>query len=125
WLGYEAPCFRGVVLTEYENGHWRQDRPSAATIVRLMPKPTDPALLSIVPTVREEIRLQRTGNDVLFCMGRPVAMHAASSQDPEESRCGLNQPATDIAIRRNWFKLIPGAVTYIAYGELPSEESRK
>lgn len=121
WLGQESPCFRGVVLVQYENNRWRPDRPVSATYtLRLMPKPDDPAITDVVPTVRQEIRLERIGTDTLLCMGRAVAMH-----DPEGYRCGLTRPASEIAIRRDWFRALPGAVDYIAYSELPSEQARK
>lgn len=118
WLGLREPLFRGSILTEYAEGHWRPERAWSTNVARLPPLPGDQSVKVVKPTVREEIRLHRIGTDVLYCVGRPVAM-----RDPEGYRVGLIQPTT-IVVRRDWFKNVPGAVDYLAYCELPSLEAR-
>ena len=114
WLGMREPLFRGAVLTDYSEGTWRPERTWSTTPDRISPdRPKD------VPLLRQEYRLERTGTEALYCMGRPLAM-----RDPEGYRCGLILPNT-LIIRRDWFQRLPGAVDYIAYTELPSEEARQ
>lgn len=119
-LGLDEPLFRGAVLTEYSDGRWRPERSWSTTPSQLAAKPgaSGPANATI-PTVRQEIHLERIGNEVLYCVGRPVAM-----RDPEGYRCGLILP-NSIVVRRDWFARLPGAVDYIAYSQFPTPESRQ
>ena len=124
WLGHREPLFRGVMLTDYESGRWRPSRLATEMSKRIFATPEDSAASSIprtevAPTIRQEIKLEPIGNDILFCMGHAVAM-----RDPENFRCGDRQQLNDIAVRRTWFKDLSGAVDYVAYSELPSPDSR-
>ena len=118
-LGHPEPLFRGVMLIDYEEGRWRPNRFASEQVERLIEQPPAPASnRSASPTttlVRQEIRLERLGNDILFCQGRAVAM-----SDSEGYRCGRNRYLEGIAVRRDWFKELPGAVDYVAYSELPA-----
>ncbi len=126
WLGQPEPLFRGVILTDYDGGRWRPHRLSTEYTVRLFADPpngsgsSSPAATTAMPVVRQEIHLDQNLHDVLFCLGRAVAMH-----DPEGDRCGNKQVLNDIAVRQNWFKKLSGAVDYIAYSELPPPETRR
>ncbi len=113
-LGLDEPLFRGAVLTEYSDGRWRPERNWSTTPSLLAAKPG-----ATIPTVRQEIHLERIGNDVLYCVGRPLAM-----RDPEGYRCGLILPNA-IVVRRDWFARQPGAVDYITYSQVPTPESRQ
>ena len=117
-LGHPEPLFRGVMLVDYEEGRWRPNRFASEQVERLIEKPREPAVdrssLPATTLVRQEIRLERIGNDILFCLGRAVGM-----SDSEGYRCGRNRYLDGIAIRRDWFKELPGAVDYIAYSEMP------
>lgn len=118
-VGLDEPLFRGAVLTEYSEGRWRPERSWSTTPSRLPARPGDAGLPATAATVRQEIRLERIGTDVLYCIGRPLAM-----RDPEGFRCGLIQPNA-IVVRRDWFARLPGAVDYIAYTHSPTSESRQ
>ncbi len=117
-LGHPEPLFRGVMLVNYEEGRWWPNRFASEQVERLVEMPREPAVdrssLPATTLVRQEIRLERIGNDILFCLGRAVAM-----RDPDGFRCGRNRYLDGIAIRRDWFKELPGAVDYIAYSEMP------
>lgn len=119
-LGLDEPLFRGAVLTEYSDGRWRPERNWSTTPSLLAAKPAaNGSASAAVPTVRQEIHLERIGNDVLYCVGRPLAM-----RDPEGYRCGLILPNA-IVVRRDWFARLPGAVDYIAYSPFPTPELRQ
>jgi transglutaminase-like putative cysteine protease len=111
-LGLREPLFAGTILTAYSEGRWRPER-ELMLPQRLEALPTDvkPAVGS---TVRQEIRLERIGTNVLPCIGRAVAM-----RDPEGFRCGSLR-TDSLVVRRHWFEILPGAVDYIAYSEIPS-----
>ena len=124
WLGHPEPLFRGVILTDYKGGRWRPYRLATEYKVQLFPKPDDArmprtAAGTVIPTIRQEIRLEYHANDVLFCMGRAVAM-----RDLEEDGCGRRQLLNDIAIRKDWFRTLSGSVDYVAYSELPEPDAR-
>ena len=118
-LGHPEPLFRGVMLVNYEEGRWWPNRFASEQVERLVEMPREPAVdrssLPATTLVRQEIRLERIGNDILFCLGRAVAM-----RDPDGFRCGRNRYLEGIAVRRDWFKELPGAVDYVAYSELPA-----
>jgi len=116
WLGLREPLFRGAVLTEYGDGRWRPER-GWGTPIRI---PSDPKLLEpAIPLVRQEIRLERLGNGVLPCIGRPLVMH-----DAEGYRCALVIQIAGLTVRRPYFEQVAGPVDYVAYTELPSLEQR-
>lgn len=116
WLGLREPLFRGAVMTEYDNGRWRPER-GWGTPIRI---PADPANIDpAVPLIRQEIHLERLGNGVLPCIGRPLSMH-----DHEGYRCALILEVAGLAVRRPYFEQIAGPVDYVAYSELPSEARR-
>lgn len=124
WLGHPEPLFRGVILTDYKEGRWRPHRLATEQTVQLFPKPDDPRIQvaipgAAIPTVRQEIHLDQNSNDILFCLGRAVAM-----RDAEDYRVGRRQLLNDIVVRRDWFKKLSGAVDYIAYSELPPPDAR-
>ncbi len=115
-LGLREPLFAGAMLTEYAEGRWRPERGfSTSVILGASPKDAKPA---VGATVRQEIRLERIGTNVLPCIGRAVAM-----RDPAGDRCGRIR-SDSIVTRRDWFEILPGAVDYVAYTELPSGEVR-
>ena len=116
-LGHPEPLLRGVMLINYEEGRWWPNRFAAEQVERLLEEPPAPdrSLSSTTTLVRQEIRLERIGNDILFCLGRAVGM-----SDSEGYRCGRNRYLDGIAVRRDWFKELPGAVDYIAYSEMPT-----
>ena len=126
WLGHPEPLFRGVILTDYESGRWRPYRLATEMDVRLFTSPTDPTFIAVngagfPPTVRQEIKLEPAGNDILFCMGHAVAMR---DTDPEEYRCGRRQQLNDIAVRLPWFRELSGPVDYVAFSKLPPPDAR-
>lgn len=115
-LGLREPLFAGAMLTVYSEGRWRPEREWGLT-KQLEAQPED--VKPVTPaTVRQEIRLERIGTNVLPCIGRAIAM-----RDPEGYRCGRLR-ADSIVSRRPWFELLPGAVDYVAYTELPLGEVR-
>ena len=118
-LGHPEPLFRGVMLINYEEGRWWPNRFASEQVERLLEEPPSPVPgRSASPTttlVRQEIRLERIGNDILFCLGQAVGM-----SDSEGYRCGRNRYLDGIAVRRDWFMELPGAVDYFAYSELPT-----
>jgi hypothetical protein len=118
-LGTREPLFRGAILTEYRDGRWRPERSWSGGATSLLPaQPDDPTIKQIVPTVRQEIHLERIGSDVLPCLGRAVAM-----RDPEGYKCARMQTTGNLALRRDWFKNLPGAVDYVAYTPLPTSST--
>jgi len=116
-LGHAEPLFRGTVLTEYSQGNWRPER--EWTWDKIPARPDDKAFREAVPTVRQEIRLERIGTNVLYHLGRIVAM----CDSLEGVRCGLILP-NSIIIRRDWFEALSGPVNYLAYSEIPSSNPR-
>ena len=127
WMGHPEPLFRGVILTDYKAGRWRPYRLATEHTVQLFPKPDDPrvprtAAGTVIPTIRQEIHLDQNSNDILFCLGRAVAMRQMG--DPEEYRVGRRQSLNDITVRRDWFQKLSGGVDYIAYSELPAPNAR-
>ena len=124
WLGHPEPLFRGVMLVDYEGGRWRPHRLATEHKVQLFPTPEHKnmprtAAGAVIPTVRQEVHLEQTSNDILFCLGRAVAM-----RDLEGDSCARRQLLNDIAIRKDWFKTISGGLDYVAYSELPPPEAR-
>lgn len=115
-LDTREPLFRGAVLTEYFDGRWRPERAWSGGATSLLPaQPDDSSIKQIVPTVRQEIRLERIGSDVLPCLGRAVAM-----RDLEGDKCARMQTTGNLALRRDYFKKLPGAMDYVAYTPLPT-----
>lgn len=118
-LGHPEPLFRGVMLVNYEAGRWWPNRLASEQTERLFINPSEPAPgTAPTPVVRQEIRLEPIGNDILFCQGRAIAM-----RDSENFRCGQNRYLEGIAIRRDWFKELSGPVDYIAFSELPAADN--
>jgi hypothetical protein len=117
-LGMREPLFRGAVLTDYFDGRWKPERIWSAATTLLPAMPDDPIIKTVVPTIRQEIRLERIGTDILPCLGSPIAM-----RDPEGYRCGRLQSSNNLVVRRDWFKSLPGAVDYIAYTAAPGSQS--
>lgn len=113
-MGMREPLFRGAVLTDYSDGRWKPERIWSAATTLLPAMPDDPLIKTVVPTIRQEIHLERLGTDILPCLGHPVAM-----RDPEGYRCGRMQSSNNLVVRRDWFKSLPGAVDYIAYTPAP------
>jgi hypothetical protein len=111
-IGMREPLFRGAVMTEYVAGRWRPER-STHTAPLLPPAP-DPTTEMGRSTVRQEIHLDRSGSDMLLCLGQPVAM-----RNPDDWRCGRLQISNNLIIRREKFRSQPGAFDYIAYTMLP------
>ncbi len=118
-LGHPEPLFRGMMLVNYEEGRWWPNRFASEQVERLLEEPTAPvpnrSSSSTTTLVRQEIRLERIGNDILFCLGRAIGM-----SDSDGYRCGRNRYLDGIAVRRDWFKELPGAVDYVAYSEMPT-----
>ena len=128
WLGHPEPLFRGVILTDYKEGRWRPHRLATEQTVQLFPVPDDPRILFatsgvVIPTVRQEIHLDQNLHDILFCMGRAVAM-TDDMRETERYRVGRRQLLNDVVVRREWFKELSGGVDYIAYSELPPPDAR-
>ncbi|MDB5343632.1 MAG: transglutaminase domain protein [Schlesneria sp.] len=109
-IGMREPLFRGAVMTEYVSGRWRPERATHTT--PLLPPAPDPAMGRL--TVRQEIHLDRSGAEMLLCLGQPVAM-----RNPDDYRCGRFQISNNLIVRRDMFKTLPGAFEYIAYTPLP------
>lgn len=106
-LGMEEPYFRGAVMTEYDKGKWfpeRNDQP--VRMGRVYNK----------PGIRQEIVLEPSTDEVLFCMGTPVAAEMLSRRED----CFLNL-STGIMVRetRPESRERVQFVTYIA--PLPEE----
>ena len=71
-LGYDEPMFRGAVLREYQNGSW-----SAGTLEqtyrRTVSEPPEKGL------IRQEIRMEPIGTDILFAVHPVVACKLVDS----------------------------------------------
>jgi transglutaminase-like putative cysteine protease len=111
-IGMREPLFRGAVMTEYLDGRWRPERSTHTT--PLLPSAPNPGTAVGKSTVRQEIHLDRTGSDMLLCLGQPIAM-----RDPEDYRCGRFQISNNLIVRRDMFKSMAGAFDYVAYTPLP------
>ncbi len=114
-LGLREPLFRGAILPQYDKGSWLPEREWGVTSIMLEKR--EPVEFG-VPTVRQEIRLERIGTNVLPCIGKAIAMW-----DPEGWRVGRMQPNA-IVVRRPMFENHSGTLTYSAYTVLPSSADR-
>lgn len=111
-IGMREPLFRGAVMTEYQEGRWRPERSTHTT--PLLPSAPNPATTAGRSTVRQEIHLDRSGSDMLLCLGQPIAM-----RDPDDYRCGRFQISNNLIVRRDMFKSLPGGFDYFAFTPLP------
>ncbi len=71
--GLAEPLFRGAVLTTYRRGRWGSVRLNENDVQPLFPNYDS-------NSVRQEIRLEPIGTDVLFCLGRPMRLTDESGQ---------------------------------------------
>lgn len=71
-LGMEEPYFRGAVMTEYDRGHWYPERND---------QPVRMSRIYNRPGVRQQIVLEPTTDEVLFCMGTPAAAEILSRRE--------------------------------------------
>lgn len=106
-LGSAEPLFRGAVLATYANSRWEPDKQSDAN-----PQPIAPSSESTF--VRQEIRLEPIGTDVLFCMGRPIKLI-----DQRGKSTGYYRMLSGLAIRGPSFPK-SGTVRYTIDSELPA-----
>ena len=106
-LGSTEPLFRGAVLTTYTNSRWLPDNVSEMN---------SPVIVSSPETtfVRQEVRLEPIGTDVLFCMGRPIKL-----TDKDKKSTAHYRSLSDLAIRGPDFPK-SGAVRYTVESELPA-----
>lgn len=106
-LGLSEPLFRGAVLTNYAAGNWKPIS-SGSMIISMIPRKYEPeSEHAIQPAFRQEIHLERIGTSVLYCLGRPLAM-----RDRDWARVANTEVSSQLAIRRDWFESLPGAVEY-------------
>ncbi|MFO1044347.1 MAG: transglutaminaseTgpA domain-containing protein [Planctomycetaceae bacterium] len=116
-LGMSEPMFRGAVLTNYAAGNWKPIS-SGNTIISIIPRAYDSlSKTSVEAAFRQEIHLERIGTNVLYCLGRPLAM-----RDREGSRVANSEVSSQLAIRRDWFESLPGAVEYIVFTGPPKPD---
>ncbi|MBI1346856.1 DUF3488 domain-containing protein [bacterium] len=109
-LGMEEPYFRGAVMTEYERGNWypeRNDQP--VRMSRIFNK----------PGIRQEVVMEPTVEEVLFCVGTPAAAEMLSRR--EDIFLHLS---TGIMVRETRPESRE-RVHYISYVEPISEELRR
>ena len=106
-LGTAEPLFRGAVLATYANNRWLPDNISDASS-----QPIAPSHESTF--VRQEIRLEPIGTDVLFCMGRPIKLI-----DQRERPSGEYRLLSGLAVRGPAFPKL-GTVRYTVDSELPA-----
>jgi len=66
-LGLAEPLFRGAVLTAYDAGRWNSDQ-HTSFLTKVFERTLKDA------DVRQEIRLEPSSTDVLFCLGTPITM---------------------------------------------------
>lgn len=118
-LGMSEPLFRGAVLTNYAAGNWKPIS-SGNMIISIIPRKYDPETKNAVqPAFRHEIHLERIGTNVLYCLGRPLAM-----RDRDWTRVANTEVSSQLAIRRDWFESLPGAVDYTVITGQPTNEDR-
>lgn len=109
-LGQPEPMLRGAVLSQYKDGRWRTDKDSENAPQRLFPK------VGVID-VRQEVRLEPTNNDVLFCMGRAGAL-----LDGQRRPNARYQWLTDVAYRgTDWPR--SKMANYTVYSEYPKPDS--
>ena len=106
-LGSTEPLFRGAVLATYANNRWLPDKQSDASS-----QPIAPSHESTF--VRQEIRLEPIGTEVLFCMGRPIKLTELRGKSN-----GYYRLLSGLAIRGPGFSK-SGAVNYTVDSELPA-----
>ena len=109
-LGMAEPLFRGAVFTKYEKGRWSPDRGNEFNTVRFTVASADAA-------VRQNIRLEPTTSQVLFCLGSPLAM--TSRRFP----FGDFDSLTGVAMR-NEIRGELNVLEYLAYTSLPTVEQQ-
>ncbi|MBC8116659.1 MAG: DUF3488 domain-containing protein [Candidatus Saccharimonas sp.] len=108
--GLAEPLLRGAVLTKYWNGRWAAVRLSELAPQRLYPNYGS-------NSVRQEIRLEPIGTDVLFCLGHPLSL----SDDRGQSSAAI-QWLTDLAYRGPDFPK-SGVVRYSVHSDMPTQRS--
>ena len=106
-LGTAEPLFRGAVLATYANNRWLPDNQSDASMQPL-------ASSHELTFVRQEIRLEPIGTEVLFCMGRPIKLI-----DQRDVASGQYRLLSDLAVRGPGFPK-SGTVRYLVDSELPA-----
>ncbi|WP_010585226.1 transglutaminase TgpA family protein [Schlesneria paludicola] len=107
-LGMAEPLFRGAVFTKYEKGRWSPSRGNEFHIVRFTIASADAA-------VRQNVRLEPTTSQVLYCLGSPLAM--TSRRIP----FGDFDALTGVAMR-NEVRGELNVTEYLAYSNLPTVE---
>jgi len=106
-LGSTEPLFRGAVLATYLNSRWSSDNQSDAGLQLIAPSPDS-------TFVKQEIRLEPIGTEVLFCMGRPIKL-----TDQRGKSSGQYRLLSDLAVRGPGFPK-SGTVRYTVDSELPA-----
>ena len=106
-LGTAEPLFRGAVMATYQNNRWLPDNQSDGSS-----QPIAPSHESTF--VRQEIRLEPIGTEVLFCMGRPLKLI-----DQRGKLSGQYRLLSGLAIRGSGFPKL-GTVRYTVESELPA-----
>jgi transglutaminase-like putative cysteine protease len=109
-LGLAEPLFRGGVLTGYDSGQWTVDHITNLLNNKAFEKPYKS------PQVRQDIRLEPTGTDILFCLGQPLMM-----SDSKHVPFGEFNEATGISTfheRKNE----RGVLEYAVFSALPTRQ---
>ena len=106
-LGTAEPLFRGAVLATYQNNRWLPDNISDGSL-----QPIFPSLEATY--VRQEIRLEPIGTEVLFLMGRPLKL-----VDQNGRMSGRFRRLSSLAVRGTGFPKL-GTVRYTVDTELPA-----
>ncbi len=109
-MGLAEPLFRGAVLTTYRRGRWGSVRLNENDLQRLFPNYDS-------HSVRQEIRLEPIGTDVLFCLGRPMSL-----TDDRGQSSSRYQALTELAYRGPDFAKA-GVVQYTVHSEMPPQRT--
>ena len=108
--GLTEPLLRGAVLTTYLNSHWSMVRMNEFNSQKLVTN-------YVSDSIRQEIRLEPIGTEILFCLGRPMSL-----TDEHGQFTARYESLADLAFRGPDFPKA-GAVRYTVHSEMPPERS--